>query len=57
MGSIILKFGLLHEVPGDSEVHLTEESKWPTYPHKLFQDALGGFFLSLQSHVSVVYLT
>ena len=54
VGSAILKFGLLHGVPGDNEVNLVEQSDWLTYPHKLFQDAFGGLFLSMQSYVSYV---
>ena len=44
----ILKLGLLHGANPD-EATLEEEPEWLTYPHKLFQDFLAGFYSSKKS--------
>ena len=36
----------------DEEATLEEEPEWLTYPHKIFQDFMGGYFLSKQTKVS-----
>ena len=41
----ILKLGLLHGA-NHYEATLEEEPEWLTYPHKLFQDFLAGFYSS-----------
>ena len=36
----------------DEEASLEGEPEWLTYPHKIFQDFMGGYFLSKQTKVS-----
>ena len=36
----------------DEEATLEEEPEWLTYVHKIFQDFMGGYFLSKQTKVS-----
>ena len=44
----ILKLGLLHGINQD-EATEEEESEWLTYPHKIFQDFLVGYYSSKKS--------
>ena len=47
-GAVLLKLGLLHGSLLADEASLDEQPDWLTYPHKLFQEFMGGYYAALR---------